>query len=71
MRNYFNRFSRRERYVPNGDPPAFTSPGGQELWKIVLDMHYKVGALETKTNIIGILVLGGLAAILARLLGAF
>jgi|AP95_1055475.scaffolds.fasta_scaffold09812_3 hypothetical protein len=67
-----NPLKRRPRYTPpNPQLPEFTSEGGGELWKLVLDMHYKLGALETKTNIIGILVLGGLGAILARLLGAF
>ena len=66
------KLNRREKYVPpNPETPAFSSEGGGELWKLVLEMHYKLGALETKTNIIALLVLGGLAAILARLLGAF
>ena len=59
---------RREKYVPpNPHAPAFNSEGGGELWKLILEMHYKLGALETKTNIIAILVLGMLAAVL----GAF
>ena len=41
------------------------------MWKLILEMLYKLGALETKTNIIAILVRGMLAAVLARLLGAF
>ena len=63
---------RRPKYTPpNPAIPAFNSEGGNELWKLILDMHYKLGALETKTNIIAVLVLAGLGAILARLLGLF
>lgn len=65
------RPNKRVKYKPNGDAPTFTSPGGDELWKIVLDMHFKMGTMDAKINIIGVLVLGGLGAILARLLGAF
>jgi len=68
-----NPLKRRAKYVPpNGDEEVtFSSPGGEKLWELVLAMHYKLGALETKTNIIAVLVLAGLGAILARLLGAF
>lgn len=63
---------RRARYTPpNPEVPAFNSKGGDELWKLILEMHYKLGALETKTNIIAVLVLAGLGAIFARLLGLF
>lgn len=63
---------RRVKYVPpNPHVPEFTSEGGGELWKLVMELKYQFGGLEAKVNMILALVLLGIGAILARLLGAF
>ena len=67
-----NPLKRRLKYVPpNPSVPSFASEGGGELWKLVLEMYRDMGSIKTEVRILGLVVFGMLAAILARLLGAF
>ena len=71
MRRYFNRFSKREKYIPNGDTPVFSSEGGVDLWKLVIEIYAMQKSQAVEIRILGLAVLGIVAAGFARVMGAF
>ena len=71
MLRYFNRFSKREKYTHNGDTPVFSSEGGADLWKLVTEIYAMQKSQAVEIRILGLAVLGIVAAGFARVMGAF
>ena len=62
---------RKRHNPPNPHEPDFASPGGAELWRMTLDIYYRMGKLEGKLAFGVALLLGMFAAIMGKLLEAY
>ena len=64
-------FKRKSKYLPPNpySPTEFTSAGGWEIYKMLSDLHSRVGRLEGQWKILAGLVVGLLVLILAKLYG--
>jgi len=61
------RWSKREKYTPpNPSVPEFTSPGGADLWKLVIEIYAMQKSQAVEIRLLGLAILAVAGAALAR-----